>query len=171
MVPEDHLLASINGAYNAIHFTGDTVGNVLFYGQGAGMMPTGSAVAADVVDIARNIQSGSVGRVPALSYLPECICAKDITPIDDLFCPYYFRITAKDESGVLSKVSGILARNDISIESVIQKGRKEKGPVSIVMRTHTARESAVRKALDEIDSLDVVTVPTVKIRILAESNE
>lgn len=171
MVPEDHLLASINGAYNAIHFTGDTVGNVLFYGQGAGMMPTGSAVAADVVDIARNIQSGSVGRVPALSYLPECIGAKDITPIDDLSCPYYFRITAKDESGVLSKVSGILARNEISIESVIQKGRKEKGPVSIVMRTHTARESAVRKALDEIDSLDVVTVPTVKIRILAESDE
>ena len=70
MVPDDHMLANINGAFNAIQFTGDTVGNVLLYGQGAGMMPTGSAVAADVVDIGRNILAGSINRVPALSYLP-----------------------------------------------------------------------------------------------------
>jgi homoserine dehydrogenase len=168
MVPEKHLLASINGAFNAIHFTGDMVGNVLFYGQGAGKMPTGSAVAADVVDIARNIRSGSLNRVPALSYLPDRIIDKPITPLRELTCPYYFRISAMDKPGVLSAVSGILSRHDISIESVIQKGRKESGPVAIVMRTHTARESAVREALAEIDALDVVTRETVKIRFLED---
>ncbi|MDH3328200.1 MAG: homoserine dehydrogenase [Desulfobulbaceae bacterium] len=168
MVPENHLLASIDGAFNAIHFTGDMVGNVLLYGQGAGMMPTGSAVAADIVDIARNIKSASINRVPALSYLPDEITDKPITPIEELSCPYYFRISALDKPGVLSAVSGILSNYGISIESVIQKGRKASGPVSIVMRTHTARESAVRKALAEIDALDVVAKETVKIRILED---
>jgi len=168
MVPEHHLLASINGAYNAIHFTGDMVGNVLLYGLGAGKMPTGSAVAADIVDIARNIQSDSVGRVPALSYLPEQITDRRITPMDELACPYYFRISARDEPGVLSAISGILSQYGISIESVIQKGRRHSGPVSIVMRTHTAREAAVVKALAEINALDVVASETVKIRILED---
>jgi homoserine dehydrogenase len=166
MVPDNHLLASINGAYNAIHFTGDAVGNVLLYGQGAGKMPTGSAVAADVVDIARNIQSDSVNRVPALSYLPDKFGDRRITTMEELSCPYYFRISAKDEPGVLASIAGILSKHDISIESVIQKGRKETGPVSIVIRTHTAKEASVQKALHEIDALDVVTSETVKIRIL-----
>ncbi|MFZ5797975.1 MAG: homoserine dehydrogenase [Desulfobulbaceae bacterium] len=168
MVPEDNLLASINGAFNAIHFTGDAVGNVLFYGQGAGKMPTGSAVAADVVDIARNIQAGSINRVPALSYLPEQIGGRRITPLEEVACPYYFRISAKDEPGVLASIAGILSKHSISIESVIQKGRKQSGPVAVVMRTHTAREAAVREALAEIDALAVVTSETVKIRILED---
>ena len=171
MVPESHLLAAINGAFNAIHFTGDTVGDVLLYGMGAGMMPTGSAVAADVMDIARNIIFDAVGRVPALSYLPEHIAKRDITPLTQLCCPYYFRITAVDKPGVLSKISGILSEHDISIESVIQKGRRQKkGPVAIVMRTHHAREDAVAQAIDEIDALDIVAAPTVRIRILADNS-
>lgn len=169
MVPESHLLASINGAYNAIHFTGDTVGNVLLYGPGAGKLPTGSAVAADVVDIARDIASGSVGRVPSLSYLPEEIKDIRITPMEELFCPWYFRMSAKDEPGVLAAIAGILSTYGISIESVIQKGRQQSGPVSIVITTHTAQESSVRDALAEIDRLDVVSAPTVKIRMLAET--
>jgi len=169
MVPESHLLASINGAYNAIHFTGDTVGNVLLYGLGAGKLPTGSAVAADVMDIARNIKAGSVGRVPALSYLPDQIRDLRITPMEELSCPWYFRISAKDEPGVLAAVAGILSNHDISIESVIQKGRKQQGPVSIVLSTHTARESSVGDALAEIDALAVVSRPTVRIRMLDEN--
>ena len=168
MVPESHLLAKIDGAFNAIHFTGDMVGNVLLYGLGAGKMPTGSAVAADIMDIARDIASGSVGRVPSLSYLPEFIGERRITPMEELSCPYYFRISARDEPGVLARIAGILGTHDISIESVIQKGRTESGPVAIVMRTHTASESSVRDALAEIDALEVVAEPTVKIRILAE---
>ncbi len=166
MVPDSHLLAKIDGAFNAIHFTGDMVGNVLLYGLGAGKMATGSAVAADILDIARDIRSGSVGRVPSLSYLPEYIGERKITPMSELACAYYFRITANDEPGVLSTIAGILSRNGISIESVIQKGRKELGPVSVVMRTHTATESSVSAALSEIDALDVVAAPTIKIRML-----
>ncbi|HHL33577.1 MAG TPA: homoserine dehydrogenase [Desulfobulbaceae bacterium] len=168
MVPETHLLAKIDGAFNAIHFTGDMVGNVLFYGLGAGKMPTGSAVAADIMDIARDIHAASVGRVPSLSYLPENIGERRITSIDELSCPYYFRISARDEPGVLATIAGILSKNAISIESVIQKGRQESGPVAIVMRTHTAQESAVSIALQEIDALAVVTAPTVKIRMLED---
>ena len=169
MVPESHLLASINGAYNAIHFTGDTVGNVLLYGPGAGKMPTGSAVAADVMDIARDISCGSVGRVPSLSYLPKEIQDIPITPMEELSCPWYFRISARDEPGVLAAIAGILSKHGISIESVIQKGRQESGPVSIVISTHIARESSVLAALAEIDILEVVSSPTVKIRMLDET--
>ena len=168
MVPQQHLLASVNGAFNAIHFQGDTVGKVLLYGLGAGMIPTGSAVAADVVDIARNIASGSVGRVPALSYLPGQMRPRRITPMDELYGPYYFRCTVLDQPGVLALVAGILAKHEISIESVIQKGRKEIGAVPLVVVTHGARESAIRAALEEIGRLDCVTGPVVKIRILEE---
>jgi homoserine dehydrogenase len=168
MVPEEHLLANINGAFNAIHFTGDMVGNILLYGLGAGMMPTGSAVVADVVDIARNILIGAANRVPCLSYLPEHITARPITPLKDLRFPYYFRITAVDKPGVLSTIAGILGRHDISLESVIQKSRRQKGAVPIIMRTHEAGEAAVQDALAEIDELEVCTAKTVKIRILDE---
>jgi homoserine dehydrogenase len=168
MVPQGHLLASINGAFNAIHFHGDTVGNILLYGLGAGSIPTGSAVAADVVDIARNIRCGSIGRVPALSYLPEEMRPRRITAMDELRGPYYFRLTVLDQPGVLSTVAGILSKHEISIESVIQKGRKKTGAVPLVIVTHSAKESAVRAALDEIDRLSSVTAPVVKIRILEE---
>jgi homoserine dehydrogenase len=168
MVPQGHLLASINGAYNAIHFHGDTVGNVLLYGLGAGSIPTGSAVAADVVDIARNIRCNSIGRVPALSYLPEAMRPRRITPMDELYGPYYFRLTVLDQPGVLASVAGILSKYEISIESVIQKGRKKNGSVAVVIVTHSAKESAVSAALNEIGQMESVTAPVVKIRILEE---
>ncbi|MCI5144399.1 MAG: homoserine dehydrogenase [Candidatus Electrothrix sp. AR3] len=168
MVPESHLLASINGAYNAVHFNGDMVGNVLLYGPGAGKLPTASAVAADIVDISRNIAAGSVGRVPSLSYLPEHIHDRKISSMDMLSCPYYFRITALDQPGVLAEISTVLSSHGISIESVIQKGREENEPVSVVILTHTAIESAVGAALAELDALEAITAPTIKIRMLNE---
>ncbi len=168
MVPTSHMLANINGAFNAIQFTGDTVGEVLLYGLGAGMMPTGSAVAADVVDIGRNIVSGSINRVPALSYLPQFIGEPAITPMSRLTCPYYFRVTALDQPGVLSSISGIFGKYGISIKSVIQKGRQDDEPVHIVFRSHRASEEAVEKAIGEIDRLPFCTDPTVRIRILVE---
>ena len=142
------------------------VGNILLHGLGAGSIPTGSAVAADVVDIARNICCGSIGRVPALSYQPDQMQTRRITPMDELYGPYYFRCTVLDQPGVLSTISGILSKYDISIESVIQKGRKKTGAVPLVVVTHSARESAVSAALAEISQLDCVTAPVVKIRIL-----
>jgi homoserine dehydrogenase len=171
MVPDEHLLANINGAFNAIHFKGDMVGNVVLYGLGAGMMPTGSAVVADVVDIARDILTDAVQRVPSLSYLPEHFTERDITPLKDLRCPYYFRMTALDKPGVLSTISGILGKHSISIESVIQKGRGYKEAVPLVILTHEAAESEVQEAIAEIDALDIVRDKTVKIRILTDNGE
>ena len=170
MVPESNLFANINGTFNAIQFNGDGVDDVLFYGHGAGMMPTGSAVAADVVDISRNIISGSINRVPALSYLPEHFTAPVITPMNELTCPYYFRVTVLDQPGVLSAISGILGTHNISIKSVIQKGHDIGEPVHVVLRVHRSSEAAVEKAIAEIDSLECCTEPTVRIRVLMEDN-
>ena len=171
MVPEKHLLANINGAYNAIHFKGDMVGNVVLYGLGAGMMPTGSAVMADVVDITRNIITSAVERVPCLSYLPQHFTDRRITPLEELRCPYYFRISALDKPGVLSTIAGILGKNSISIESVIQQGRDHTESVPLVIQTHEAGEAAVQEAIAIIDDLDIVTEKTVKIRILADNDD
>ncbi len=166
MVPENHMLATINGPFNGIQFQGDTVGDVLLYGQGAGMMPTGSAVAADVVDIGRNIAGGCINRVPALAFRPEHIGEPTITPMSHLVCPYYFRVTALDRPGVLSMITGIFGKHGISIQSMMQDGRDIEEPVFIVFRTHRATEDAVVKAIAEIDALEVCSAPTVKIRIL-----
>jgi homoserine dehydrogenase len=166
MVPEDHMLATINGAFNGIQFQGDTVGDVLLYGQGAGMMPTGSAVAADVIDIGRNIVNNCINRVPALSYLPDQIGKPTITPTQQLVCPYYFRITALDQPGVLANITGIFGKHGISIRSMMQHERDANEPVYIVFRTHLATEGEIEKAIADIDALDVCTSPTVKIRLL-----
>jgi homoserine dehydrogenase len=170
MVPETNLFANISGTFNAIQFNGDGVDDVLFYGHGAGKMPTGSAVAADVVDISRNIIAGSINRVPALSYLPQHFTPPRITPMNELTCPYYFRVTVLDQPGVLSAISGILGKCDISIKSVIQKGRRKGEPVHVVLRVHRSSEAMVEKAIAEIDSLDCCTEPTVRIRVLMEDD-
>jgi homoserine dehydrogenase len=165
LIPETSLLANVNGAYNALYVTGDAVGNVMFYGPGAGQMPTGSAVVSDIVDVARNILNGSVGRVPAVGYQPDFLKERRIKPIEELVAKYYFRFSAHDSPGVLSKISGILGSHGISIGSAYQKGRDLVGAVPIVMISHEAKEAAVQSALAEIDKLDVVKDKTVLIRI------
>lgn len=166
MVPEDQMLATINGAFNGIQFQGDTVGDVLLYGQGAGMMPTGSAVAADVVDIGRNIARDCINRVPPLSYLPENLNPPTITPMEQLVCPYYIRVTVLDKPGVLSMITGIFGKHGISIRSMMQPERDANEPVYIVFRTHRAVEGDMEKALTEINTLDICPLPPVKIRML-----
>jgi homoserine dehydrogenase len=165
MIPLDHLLANVNGNFNAFHFVGDASGTVFLYGQGAGMMPTASAVICDVIDISRNILKGISGRVPARSMRENV--SEDITlmPFHDLFTNYYFRFSALDRPGVLSKISGILGENNISIAAVIQKGRQKAGPVPIVMNTHRSKEKDVRKAIKKIDRLDIIHGKTIVIRI------
>ncbi len=143
MIPFDNLLADIKGTVNAITVSADAVGEILLYGHGAGMMPTASAVLSDVVDIARNILSGTACRVPALSYQRQNIRKIPILPIDELLTHYYFRFSALDHPGVLSTISGILGKYSISIQSVHQKGRKTDGAVPLVMLTHLAREAYV----------------------------
>ncbi len=165
MIPFNNLLTHINGTVNAISVSGDAAGDILLYGHGAGMLPTASAVISDIVDIARNILSGAVRRVPPLSYQRENIRRIPILPIDDLVTHYYFRFAALDRPGVLSKISGILGNHDISIQSVHQKGRKTNGSVPVVMLSHLVRESDVKQALNEIRALDVVGDEPVLIRI------
>jgi len=171
MIPFDNLLSSVNGVLNAITISGDAVGDVMLYGHGAGMMPTASAVVSDTVDIARNLLSGTSGRVPLLSYQMENIRKIPIMSVDEIFTHYYFRFSAVDRPGVLSKISGILGDLGISIKSVHQKGRKTKGPVPIVMLTHLAKEADVQKALTKITALDVVKDRPVLIRIEDEDEQ
>ncbi|MCD6137989.1 MAG: homoserine dehydrogenase [Deltaproteobacteria bacterium] len=165
IIPEGSMLANVSEAYNALYIKGDAVGNIMLYGQGAGMMPTGSAVVSDIVDVARNLLSGAVGRVPLVGYQSGSVQKKRVKSINELDTKYYFRFSAEDRPGVLSKISGLLGKHKISIKSVHQKGRDVAGPVPIVMITHEAKEAAVKSALSEIDELDVVKDKTMLIRI------
>jgi homoserine dehydrogenase len=165
MIPFGHILASVGENFNAFHFVGDAAGSVFLYGQGAGMMPTASAVVSDIIDIARDIQKGVAGRVPARFFREDASGDLDLMPVEEMVTNYYFRFSAVDRPGVLSAIAGILGREEISIATVIQKGRKQGEAVPIVMTTHKARERAVRKALAAIDQLDIVQGKTVLIRI------
>jgi homoserine dehydrogenase len=169
MIPAESLLAKVDGAMNAIAVHGDAVGTTLFYGAGAGQMPTASAVVADLIELAREVRRGQAGRVAPLSTLPEALVPKPIVPLGELFGRVYLRFTAKDEPGVLSTITGLLGEHGISIESVIQKGRGHAGAsVPVVVFTHPAPEAAVRLALDAIDELPEVTERTRLIRIEEE---
>jgi homoserine dehydrogenase len=170
MIPQEHMLAKVEGAYNAVHISGDAVGDVMFYGLGAGMMPTGSAVASDLLDLGRDLLAGRGVRISPLGCDGKAVAPRKIKPMDELVINYYFRFSAVDRPGVLSKISGILGSHDISIASVIQKGRQVKGSVPLVMMTHEARERDVRLALAEIDELKVVTARTKLIRVENESS-
>ncbi len=166
MIPEGHLLSTVEGVFNAIYIKGDAVGPALFYGQGAGQMPTGSAVVSDLVELGRNLLVQAKGhRVPSLSYQEFAIEKNPLKRIEEVVMPYYMRFSALDRPGVLSKISGILGKNDISIVSVIQKGRRIKGSVPIVMMTHEAKEKNVHRALKEIDRLGVILGKTMVIRV------
>ena len=153
-----------------MYVEGDAVGSTLYYGRGAGDMPTGSAVVADVVDIARNIMCGSVMRMPGITAkAAPGTGAKKIKRIDDVESMYYFRFSALDEPGILSKISGILGNYNISIASVIQKGRSIGGSVPLVVLAHRSREKDVLNSIREIDALPIVSDKTLFIRV--EGNE
>ena len=166
MIPQRHLLSTVEGVFNAIYIKGDAVGPTLFYGQGAGQMPTGSAVLSDLVELGRNLLVRANGhRVPSLSYQEFAMEKTPLKKIEEVVMPYYMRFSALDRPGVLSKISGILGKHDISIVSVIQKGRRIRGAVPIVMMTHEAKEKNVHRALQEIDQLSVILGKTIYIRV------
>ncbi|MDP2967987.1 MAG: homoserine dehydrogenase, partial [Deltaproteobacteria bacterium] len=166
MIPEEHLLSTVGGVFNAIYIKGDAVGPTLFYGQGAGQMPTGSAVVGDLVELGRNLLVRAAGRrVPLLSYQESAIGKIALKGMDDVVMPFYMRFSALDRPGVLSKISGILGKNGISISAVIQKGRQINGAVPVVMMTHEAKEKSVHQALREIDRLGMILGKTIFIRV------
>ncbi len=163
MLPERHPIAMVDGVYNALSVVGDAVGTTMFYGRGAGDMPTGSAVVSDIMDIGRDILAGSMRRSPVTAFRERA--ELKIRKIDDITSCYYLRFSAIDKPGVMSRISGVLGRNNISISSVIQKGRKVAEAVPVVMMTHEAVERDVRRALAEIDTLDCVGGKTAFIRV------
>jgi homoserine dehydrogenase len=166
LVPRRSLLAKVEGAMNAVAVDGDAVGPTLFYGAGAGELPTASAVVADLVEIAREIRRGGAGRVAPLSYVPEALRPLPLVPMGELWGRAYLRFTAVDRPGVLGHIAGVLGEHEIGIESVIQKGRgAATESVPVLVQTHPAREAAIRSALEEIDRLPDVTAPTRLVRI------
>ncbi len=165
MLPVDHLLAKVDGSFNAVYAVGDIVGSTMFYGHGAGMMPTASAVVGDIVDIARNISKGISNRLPLLPDAQER--SRYTTQAADQFCSrYYLRFTTIDRAGVLAEISGILAKHEISIASVIQKEKHPANSVPVVMLTYEAPEHAMQTAIQNINHLEIITAPTVLIRVL-----
>ncbi len=168
MISKETLLSKVSGVFNAVYVEGETVGGLLFYGQGAGSLPTGSAVVSDLVEIARNILSNAHRRVPSASFVPEARKALRIRPMAEIESLYYLRFMVKDHPGVLANISGILGGKGISISSMIQEGRKIEGGVPLVMMTHKAKEQDLQAALAEIGELDCIMGSTLLIRVEEE---
>jgi homoserine dehydrogenase len=166
MIRADSLLAKVDGAMNAIAVHGDAVGPTLFYGAGAGEMPTASAVVADLMEIAREIRRGSAGRVAPLSYRPDHLERKDVLALSEIEASCYLVFTVRDEPGVLGRIATALGSHGISIESVLQKNANAAtGTVPIVVFTHPAKEAAVRRALAVVDAMPEVAARTRLVRI------
>jgi homoserine dehydrogenase len=152
LLHEEELLAKVDGVLNAVQVEGDLVGRVLFQGQGAGSLPTSSAVVADVMEAARSIVRGSAERPP-----PPPRQTASIRPMSDLRTRYYVRMVVADTPGVLASITRILGDNQISIGSVIQKEADPRAQTAeIVIMTHEAQEEAVQQALREMERLPVV---------------
>jgi homoserine dehydrogenase len=162
LVKQGTPLAEVRGPYNAIRVVGDAVGDTLFYGRGAGMLPTASAVVGDLIDVV-------VGRAAltarALDLWPEAAPPPRLTPARQVRSRYYLRFTIADRPGVLASLAHSLGEHGISIASVIQHDpgddAPEDSPVPLVMMTHLAVEASLRAALAEIDQLDAVKAPSV----------
>jgi homoserine dehydrogenase len=165
MLHVEHLLAKVNGSFNAIYVVGDIVDSTMFYGRGAGMMPTSSAVVGDIVDISRNMLKGISNKVPFI-HQPDESSPLTVQASDQFLSRYYLRFTVLDRPGVLSKISGVLAEHNISIASVMQKEVHPVDSVPVVMLTYKASERNMQQALVKIDKLGVVTDKTVLIRVL-----
>lgn len=163
MIPETHPLANVYDSFNAVFIKGNAVGDLMFYGRGAGDLPTGSAVVADVVSILRNnIETENPNPV-----VKDNLWKKEIMPMADIQSRYYLRTTVNDRPGVLGEITAILGKNDVSLKSVIQRGEVKKigDEVALVLVTHQTVESKVQSAIEEIKKLNAVKCIDNLIRI------
>lgn len=164
LIPQQHPLAAVNDAFNAIFVNGDAVGDTMFYGRGAGEMPTASAVVADVMDAARNILRNDRGRI-------SCTCyeQKEIVPMEEMEGKYYIRLRVLDKPGVLAAIASVFGQEDVSLRTVIQKetiGDK----AELVLVTHYTREGNVRQALRTIGAMATVEEVANVIRVEGEES-
>ncbi len=162
LIPNTHVLASVNDVFNAVFVRGDVVGDTLFYGRGAGKDATASAVLSDIADAALDLKLNTKRRIP-----PFVSHASDgkVLPIDEISSRYYVRFTVTDKPGTLAKIATILAASKIGISSVIQPEGEEGESVPLILMIHDAPNAAMKKALDKISKLPVVKAPPVMLRV------
>jgi homoserine dehydrogenase len=169
LIPEDQLIANVNGVKNAVLVQANAVGPTLYYGAGAGAGPTASAVVADVVDIVRDISytEDGAGTIPQLAF--EALTDLPILPREEMTTGYYIRINAEDQTGVLANVTSILSQNGISIDAIMQQSRL-KDLIPIVILTDPVKESQMDEALKQIQALPVIHGEIVRIRLESLDN-
>ncbi|HVD01718.1 MAG TPA: homoserine dehydrogenase [Candidatus Dormibacteraeota bacterium] len=161
MVPSHHPLATVEGANNAVQITGDLVGEVLLWGQGAGGRPTASAVVGDLLDLAHSVRKGAFNRV-AMRFDPN----PALLPMAEVRSRAYLRLRALDEPGVLAAVGSIFAEEGVSIASMIQKDSVEEGTAELVFTTHPALEAGLQAARARIAGLDQVKTVGAFYRVI-----
>ncbi len=162
LVPDAHVLASVNGVFNAVFVRGDVVGDTLFYGRGAGKDATASAVLSDLADAALDLAHGSKNRVPP--FVPHERQGA-VAPIGEVVSRYYLRLSVIDRPGVMAKIAAILGTAKIGISSIIQPEGHEGESVPLILMLHDAPNAAMQKALAKIAKLAVVKAPPVMIRV------
>ncbi len=166
LIPRRRLIANVDGVMNAVLVKGDAVGPTLYYGAGAGSLPTASAVVADIIDVTRTLTTDSENRVPHLAFQPGELSDMSVLPMQEVETAYYLRMTAVDQPGVVAGVAGILADGGISIEAMQQiqppEGETE---VPLVMLTHRVRERQMNEAIAAIEALDTIRGNVTRIRV------
>ncbi|MCF8004603.1 MAG: homoserine dehydrogenase [Chromatiaceae bacterium] len=166
LIPHRRLIANVDGVMNAVLVKGDAVGPTLYYGAGAGALPTASAVVADVVDLVRALTTDPTNRVPHLAFQPDELSDTPVLPIDAVETAYYLRITALDRTGVMASIAGILSEEGISIEAIKQKEPAEgETTVPLILLTHRIEEAAMNLAIARIEAFDGVSGKVVRIRM------
>ncbi|TVQ94648.1 MAG: homoserine dehydrogenase [Chromatiaceae bacterium] len=166
LIPHRRLIANVDGVMNAVLVKGDAVGPTLYYGAGAGALPTASAVVADVVDVVRALTTDPTNRVPHLAFQPDELSDTPVLPMEAVETAYYLRITALDRPGVMARIAGILGEQGISIEAINQKEPAAGDThVPLIMLTHRVREANMNEALDRIQALEAVAGEIVRIRM------
>ncbi|MGM0578896.1 MAG: homoserine dehydrogenase [Myxococcota bacterium] len=165
LMPEDSMLGSVKGVFNAVYLQSAALGPMMFYGQGAGQLPTAAAVVSDVIEQGRNILRGTSGRIPHLAFHEGFVPRRVLRPAAETRCPFYLRFPVSDEPGVLASIAGTLGEHGISISRMIQDDLDEQSPIQIVMITHTAREGDVLDALEVIDAKAFMREPPHYLRI------
>ncbi|OYU25894.1 MAG: homoserine dehydrogenase, partial [Burkholderiales bacterium PBB2] len=165
LVPMSRLIANVEGAMNAVVVQGDAVGTTLYYGKGAGAEPTASAVIADLVDITRLHTADPDHRVPHLAFQPDAMSDTAILPMAEVLTSYYLRLRVADEAGVLSRITTILAEHDISIDAVLQRESNEgERQTDLIILTHETQEGRMNLALAQMQGLNTVLAPIVRLR-------
>ncbi|MGN6643061.1 MAG: ACT domain-containing protein, partial [Verrucomicrobiota bacterium] len=164
LIPNSHVLASVNGVFNACFVRGDIVGDTLFYGRGAGKDATASAVLSDVADAALDLKNGAKMRIaPFVAHAKKC----RVMPMDEIVSRYYVRLSVVDRPGVLAKIAAIFGAAKIGISSVIQPEGHEGESVPLILMIHDAPNVAMKKALAKIAKLPAVKAKPVMIRVEA----